>query len=83
MTHFFRIFEQLKEEGKIKSDDIDNEFPKYIKLNKTKLSDMMIKKLKDKDDQRTRNRTNKRNNKTELKKLEIKKIMNQKSYMQN
>ena len=44
---------------------------------------MMIKKLKDKDDQRTRNRTNKRNNKTELKKLEIKKIMNQKSYMQN
>ena len=83
MTHFFRIFEQLKEEGKIKSDDIDNEFPKYIKLNKTKLSDMMIKKLKDKDDQRTRNRTNKRNSKKELKKLEIKKIMNQKSYMQN
>ena len=34
---------------------------------------MMIKKLKDKDDQRTRNRTNKRNNKKELKKLEIKK----------
>ena len=44
---------------------------------------MMIKKLKDKDDQRTRNRTNKRNNKKELKKLEIKKIMNQTSYMQN
>ena len=44
---------------------------------------MMIKKLKDKDDQRTRNRTNKRNNKKELKKLEIKKIMNQKNYMQN
>ena len=44
---------------------------------------MMIKKLKDKDDQRTRNRTNKRNSKKELKKLEIKKIMNQKSYMQN
>ena len=44
---------------------------------------MMIKKLKDKDDQRTRSKTNKRNNKKELKKLEIKKIMNQKSYMQN
>ena len=55
-------------------DDIDKEFLKYIQLNKTKLKYMMIKKFKDglrdlktilkkRDNQKTRNRTNERNNK--------------------
>ena len=34
MPHVFRLFKQLKEEGKIKPDDILNKLSKYIKLNK-------------------------------------------------
>ena len=41
MPYFVGFFKQLKEEGKIKSDDIKNELPKYIKLRY-----MMIKKFK-------------------------------------
>ena len=47
MPHFLGLFKQLKDEGKIKSDDIDNELSKYMELNKTKLIYMMIKKFKD------------------------------------
>ena len=38
MPHFLGLFKQLKVEGNLKSDDIDNELSKYIKLNKTKLN---------------------------------------------
>ena len=48
MPYFLRFFKQLKEEGKIKSNDIENEFLKCIKLNERKLRYVMIKKLKDK-----------------------------------
>ena len=47
MPHFLGFFKQLKDEGKIKSDDIDNELSKYMELNKTRLIYMMIKKFKD------------------------------------
>ena len=81
IPHFSGLFKQLKEEGKLKSDNTDDELLKYIKLNKTKLSYMMIKEFKDsltdlktilshrknRDNQRARNRTNKRSNKKQLK----------------
>ena len=35
MSHFLGFFKQLKEEGKIKYDDIDEELSKYIELNET------------------------------------------------
>ena len=47
IPYFWRLFKQLKEEGKLKSDNTDDELLKYTKLNKTKLSYMMIKELKD------------------------------------
>ena len=47
MSHFLGFFKQLKEEGKIKSDNTDDEFSKYIELNKKQLDYMMIRKFKD------------------------------------
>ena len=47
MPHFLGFFKQLKEEDKINYDDIDELLSKYIKLNKTKLSYIMIKEFKD------------------------------------
>ena len=46
MSWFLGFFKQLKEEGKIKSDDVKRELLKYIKLNKRKLRCTMIKILK-------------------------------------
>ena len=48
MSYFLEFFKQLKEEGKIKSDDIENELLKYTKLNERKLRYMLIIKFKDK-----------------------------------
>ena len=44
LPHFLRFFKQLKEEGKIKCDNIDEKLLKYIELNKTELDYMMVKK---------------------------------------
>ena len=46
-TTILGFLKQLKEEGKIKRNVIDEEFSKYIELNKTELDYMMIKKSKD------------------------------------
>ena len=46
MSWFLGFFKQLKEEGKIKSDDVKRELLKYIKLNKRKLRCTMIKIFK-------------------------------------
>ena len=46
-TTILGFLKQLKEKGKIKRDVIDEEFSKYIELNKTELDYMMIKKSKD------------------------------------
>ena len=46
-TTILGFLKQLKEEGKIKRNVIDEEFSKYIQLNKTELDYMMIKKSKD------------------------------------
>ena len=46
-TTILGFLKQLKEEGKIKRNVIDEEFTKYIELNKTELDYMMIKKSKD------------------------------------
>ena len=46
MSWFLGFFKQLKEEDKIKSDDVKRELLKYIKLNKRKLRCTMIKILK-------------------------------------
>ena len=35
---FLGFLKQLKEDGKLKSDDIENELSKYIEMNKAKLS---------------------------------------------
>ena len=35
---FLGFLKQLKGDGKLKSDDIENELSKYIEMNKTKLS---------------------------------------------
>ena len=43
MSWFLGFFKQLKEEGKMKSDDVKRELLKYIKLNKRKLRCTMIK----------------------------------------
>ena len=34
MSHFLGFVKQLKEQSKIKSDDVDEELLKYIELNK-------------------------------------------------
>ena len=44
--NFLKFFKELKEEGKIKSDDIENELPRYKKLSKTKLWYVIIKEFK-------------------------------------
>ena len=46
MSWFLGFFKQLKEEGKIKSDDVKRELLKYIKLNERKLRCTMIKIFK-------------------------------------
>ena len=46
-TTILGFLKHLKEKGKIKRDVIDEEFSKYIELNKTELDYMMIKKSKD------------------------------------
>ena len=46
-TTILGFLKQLKEEGKIKRNVIDEEFSKYIELNKTELDYIMIKKSKD------------------------------------
>ena len=46
-TTILGFLKQLKEEGKIKRNVIDEDFSKYIELNKTELDYMMIKKSKD------------------------------------
>ena len=46
-TTILGFLKQLKEEGKIKRNVIDEEFSKYIELNKTELDYVMIKKSKD------------------------------------
>ena len=46
-TTILGFLKQLKEKGKIKRNVIDEEFSKYIELNKTELDYMMIKKSKD------------------------------------
>ena len=46
-TTILGFLKQWKEEGKIKRNVIDEEFSKYIELNKTELDYMMIKKSKD------------------------------------
>ena len=46
MSWFLGFFKQLKEEGKIKSDDVKRELLKYIKLNERKLRCTMIKIVK-------------------------------------
>ena len=46
-TTILGFLKQLKEEGKIERNVIDEEFSKYIELNKTELDYMMIKKSKD------------------------------------
>ena len=46
-TTILGFLKQLKEEGKIKRNVIDEEFSKYIELNITELDYMMIKKSKD------------------------------------
>ena len=46
MSWFLGFFKQLKEEGKMKSDDVKRELLKYIKLNKRKLRCTMIKIFK-------------------------------------
>ena len=46
-TTILGFLKQLKEEGKIKRNVIDEEFSKYIELTKTELDYMMIKKSKD------------------------------------
>lgn len=46
--YIFKDFlNNLKKKVKRKSDDIDNESSKYIKLNKIELSYMMIREFKD------------------------------------
>ena len=47
MPHFLGFLKQFKEDGKLKSDEIDNELSKYTELNKAKWRFMMIKELKD------------------------------------
>ena len=47
LPHFLGLFKQSKEEGKIKCVDTNKELVKYVKLNKTELHYMMIKKFKD------------------------------------
>ena len=47
MSHFLGFVKQLKEQSKIKSDDVDEELLKYIELNKKELDYMLIKKFKD------------------------------------
>lgn len=44
---FQDFLNNLKKKVKRKSDDIDNESSKYIKLNKIELSYMMIREFKD------------------------------------
>ena len=44
--NFLKFFKELKEEGKIKSDDIENKLPRYKKLSKTKLWYVIIKEFK-------------------------------------
>ena len=47
MPLFLGFLKKLKKEDKLKSDDIDNELIKYIKLKMTKLRYMMIEEFKD------------------------------------
>ena len=47
MLLFLGFLKKLKKEDKLKSDDIDNELIKYIKLKMTKLRYMMIEEFKD------------------------------------
>ena len=44
---FLGFLKKLKEQDKLKSDDIENELIKYIESNITKLRYMMIKEFKD------------------------------------
>ena len=47
MSLFLGFLKKLKEQDKLKSDDIENELIKYIESNITKLRYMMIKEFKD------------------------------------
>ena len=47
MSLFLGLLKKLKEQDKLKSDDIENELIKYIESNITKLRYMMIKEIKD------------------------------------
>ena len=47
MSLFLGFLKKLKEQDKLKSDDIENELIKYIERNITKLRYIMIKEFKD------------------------------------
>ena len=47
MSLFLGFLKKLKEQDKLKSDDIEKELIKYIESNITKLRYMMIKEFKD------------------------------------
>ena len=46
MPLFLGFLKKLKEDGKLQTDDIENELLKYIKLNKAKIRYMMIQNYK-------------------------------------
>lgn len=46
IPYFSGCAKQLKEEARVKCDDVDQKLLKYKQLNKTELDYMMIKKLK-------------------------------------